>query len=93
MAVGYCFLPTAYCPLPLVVIQQEPAMPLIELRNLFQIYGTKNNPAYILRDINLSVEQGEFVSIMGPSGSEKSTLLYLLGMLERPTSGEYLFDG
>ena len=68
-------------------------MPLIELRNLFQIYGTKNNPAYILRDINLTVEQGEFVSIMGPSGSGKSTLLYLLGMLERPTSGEYLFDG
>jgi ABC-type lipoprotein export system ATPase subunit len=68
-------------------------MALIELREIFQIYGTDNQPVYVLRDINLTVETGEFVSIMGPSGSGKSTLLHLLGMLERPVRGEYLFDG
>lgn len=68
-------------------------MALIELRNIFQIYGTKETPAYVLRDINLDIEQGEFVSIMGPSGSGKSTLMYVIGMLERPTSGSYYFDG
>ena len=66
---------------------------MIELKNVFQVYGTDKNPAYILRDINLEVKEGEFVSIMGPSGSGKSTLLYVIGMLERPTSGEYYFDG
>lgn len=64
-------------------------MALIELKNIFQIYGTKEYPAYILRDINLDIERGEFVSIMGPSGSGKSTLMYVIGMLERPNSGEY----
>jgi ABC-type lipoprotein export system ATPase subunit len=68
-------------------------MAFIELQHIFQVYGTKDNPVYVLRDINLAVEQGEFVSIMGPSGSGKSTLLYVLGMLERPTSGAYHFDG
>lgn len=68
-------------------------MALIELRKIFQIYGTSENPAYVLRDINLEIEQGDFVSIMGPSGSGKSTLMYVIGMLERPTSGEYYFDG
>lgn len=68
-------------------------MALIELQHIFQIYGTRSNPVYVLRDINLEVEAGEFVSVMGPSGSGKSTLLYILGMLERPTEGEYHFDG
>jgi len=62
------------------------------MKNIFQIYGTESNPVYILRDINLEVSEVEFVSIMGPSGSGKSSLLYLIGMLERPTSGEYYFD-
>lgn len=48
---------------------------------------------FILRNINLTIEQGEFVSIMGPSGAGKSTLLHILGMLDEPSTGEYLFNG
>jgi putative ABC transport system ATP-binding protein len=66
---------------------------MITLRNIFQVYGSEENPVYILRDVNMDVAEGEFVSIMGPSGSGKSTLLYVIGMLERPTSGSYIFDG
>ncbi|MEN6543387.1 ABC transporter ATP-binding protein [Parvibaculum sp.] len=50
-------------------------------------------PVTLVRDINLSVDKGEFVSITGPSGSGKSSLLYLLGLLDVPTNGEVLIDG
>jgi ABC-type lipoprotein export system ATPase subunit len=48
---------------------------------------------YILKDINLTVNEGEFISIMGPSGSGKSTLLNVIGMLDEPDEGDYLFNG
>ncbi|HEY1007794.1 MAG TPA: ABC transporter ATP-binding protein, partial [Sphingobacteriaceae bacterium] len=48
---------------------------------------------FLLKDINMTVQEGEFISIMGPSGSGKSTLLHVLGMIEQPNEGEYLFDG
>jgi len=48
---------------------------------------------FILRNINLTIDQGAFVSIMGPSGAGKSTLLHILGMLDEPSTGEYLFNG
>ncbi|GAQ26023.1 MULTISPECIES: ABC transporter ATP-binding protein [Tepidanaerobacter] len=68
-------------------------MPLIELKNICRRY--KNGQVFInaLEDINLSIEEGEFVSIMGPSGSGKSTLLNILGCLDRPTSGTYEIAG
>ena len=73
---------------------QEPvdAGPVIELRVLTRTFpGTE--PVHALRDASLRVERGEYVSVIGPSGSGKSTLLHILGLLDRPTSGDYLLDG
>ena len=65
---------------------------MIRLKNVFKWYSTGFVKAYVLRDINLEINQGEFVSIMGPSGSGKSTLLHILGMLDEPSDGEYFFS-
>ena len=64
---------------------------MIKLRNIEKFYSTGFVKTYVLRDINLDVEEGEFVTIMGPSGAGKSTLLHILGMLDSPSGGEYLF--
>lgn len=66
---------------------------MIELKNLSRVFRTSDIETTALDAINLNVEKGEFVAIMGPSGCGKSTLLSILGMLEHPTSGEYLFEG
>lgn len=69
-----------------------PTAPVIELRDLTRTFpGTP--PVQALRGANLRVDQGDYVSIVGPSGSGKSTLLHILGLLDRPTSGDYLLDG
>ena len=68
-------------------------MPLIEIRNLEKIYGNGELATPALKNVSFSVEQGEFGAIMGASGSGKSTLLHILGFLDKPTSGEYIFDG
>ena len=59
------------------------------LQNLCKSYPTRSGDLMVLRDINLTLQTGEALAILGPSGSGKSTLLYLLGTLERPTSGTY----
>ena len=66
---------------------------LLELKNIFKNYiqGTMEVP--VLKDINLSVEEGEYVAIMGPSGSGKSTLMNIIGCIDKPSSGTYLLDG
>lgn len=64
---------------------------MIELKNLFKWYNTGSNRSFILKDINLSIGEGEFVSIMGPSGSGKSSLLNIIGMLDTASEGEYFF--
>lgn len=66
---------------------------MIQLRNVSKHYPAGFGRAYVLRNISLDIAQGEFISIMGPSGSGKSTLLHILGLLEEPSEGEYLFDG
>ncbi len=64
---------------------------MIKLKNIEKYYNNKSVRTFVLRNVNLDVEEGEFISIMGPSGSGKSTLLYILGMLDTPSSGEYHF--
>lgn len=69
-------------------------MPLLELRNVWRTFQAGDAPNVVaLQEIDLRIEQGEFVAIVGPSGGGKSTLLNILGMLDRPSSGEYLIDG
>jgi len=64
---------------------------MIEIKNIEKYYANKGIKNYVLRHANITIEQGEFVSIMGPSGAGKSTLLNILGMLEEPTYGTYEF--
>ena len=64
---------------------------MIQLQNIAKHYPAGFGKTYVLRNINLTINAGEFVSIMGPSGSGKSTLLHILGLLEEPSEGEYRF--
>ncbi|TLX45979.1 phosphonate ABC transporter ATP-binding protein [Pseudoalteromonas phenolica] len=66
---------------------------MIKLTKLNRVFRTQDVETTALNDINLNVEQGEFVAIMGPSGCGKSTLLSILGMLDSPSSGSFDFDG
>jgi putative ABC transport system ATP-binding protein len=70
----------------------QPAQPLITLRSLTKVYGKGDAAFLALRGIDLDVAQGEFLAIMGPSGSGKSTLMNLLGCLDTPSDGSYLYD-
>jgi ABC-type lipoprotein export system ATPase subunit len=64
---------------------------MIKLVNVEKFYSGNSIKTYVLRNINLNINEGEFVSVMGPSGSGKSTLLNIIGMLDAPSSGEYFF--
>jgi ABC-type lipoprotein export system ATPase subunit len=64
---------------------------MITLKNICKYYDNKYSRTFILKNVDLSVAEGEFISIMGPSGAGKSTLLNILGLLEEPSEGEYLF--
>jgi putative ABC transport system ATP-binding protein len=69
-------------------------MALIEVKNLSKTYQLgANNVVHALRGISLSIDKGEFVTVVGPSGSGKSTLMHILGCLDQPTSGQYFLDG
>ncbi|MTK13946.1 ABC transporter ATP-binding protein [Clostridium sp. OS1-26] len=68
-------------------------MEILKVENLNKTYGKGENIVEALKDINLSVNKGEFVAIVGASGSGKSTLLHLLGGLDRPTKGKVIIDG
>jgi putative ABC transport system ATP-binding protein len=66
---------------------------LIEIRNLTKVFLTEDIETHALGGIDLRIEPGEFVAIVGPSGSGKTTLLAILGLMDRPTSGEFLLHG
>ena len=68
-------------------------MALIEVKNLIKTYQTGEESFNALDDVSISIEEGEFVSIMGTSGSGKSTCMNTLGTLDIPTSGSYFLDG
>jgi len=66
---------------------------MIELRDITKSYSLGKELIAVLKQINLSIIEGEFTAIMGPSGSGKSTLMNIIGCLDKPTSGEYFLDG
>ncbi len=66
---------------------------MVELRQICHSYTGKSATQSVLKGVDLTVEEGEFLAIMGPSGSGKSTLLHIMGGILRPTSGVYQFQG
>ena len=66
---------------------------IIEIQNINKYFGEGENRVHILKNISLSIEKGDFVSIIGQSGSGKSTLMNIIGCLDKATSGKYYIDG
>src|SRR6185295_16453053 len=72
---------------------RKTAMKIIETRSLTKVYGSNGNAVHALRGIDLDIERGEMVALIGPSGSGKSTLMAILGCLDTPSGGGYALDG
>lgn len=66
---------------------------MIKTENLTKVFKTDEVQTYALNQVDIQVKKGEFVAIMGPSGCGKSTLLNIIGLLDNPTEGKYIFDG
>src|SRR5512145_2370976 len=73
--------------------QPENSAPLIELQGVTKVYGTGSAAMQALRGVDLQIQRGEFVAVMGASGSGKSTCMNILGCLDTPTAGRYEFQG
>src|SRR5690554_5954698 len=71
----------------------EPKRPLIEIQGLTKKYSLRGKELAVLRDLDLVINEGDRIAIMGVSGAGKSTLLQIIGTLDTPTSGRVLFDG
>jgi len=74
-------------------MNSAPAAPLIEFRGITKTYGQGQAAFQALSGVDLSIQQGEFLAVMGPSGSGKSTAMNILGCLDTPSTGTYLFQG
>lgn len=70
-----------------------PTPPLIELKGITKVYGSGAAEVRALDNVNMCIDEGEFLAIMGPSGSGKSTAMNVIGCLDEPTAGDYLFMG
>ena len=68
-------------------------MPILELKDICKDYQQGREPVRVLKNINLTVEKGDYLAIMGPSGSGKTTLMNIIGCLDVPTSGSYVLEG
>ena len=68
-------------------------MPILELQDICKDYQQGREPVRVLKNINLTVEKGDYLAIMGPSGSGKTTLMNIIGCLDVPTSGSYVLEG
>lgn len=66
---------------------------ILRVENVSKVYGREENQVWALDDVSFTVEQGEFLAIIGPSGSGKSTLLHILGGVDRPSSGKVYMNG
>ena len=66
---------------------------ILEMKHIYKNYQQGKMDVPVLKDVNFSMEEGEYVAIMGPSGSGKTTLMNLIGCLDKPTSGRFLLDG
>lgn len=73
--------------------EQTGGQPLVELQGVTKVYGSGTAAMRALQGVSLCIDEGEFVAVMGPSGSGKSTCMNILGCLDTPTEGKYLFKG
>ncbi len=81
-----------FCSLNKISLQNLDKIVMLECQNITKIYKSGDVETVALENVSFTINDGEFVAIMGPSGSGKSTLMHILGALDVPTSGEYILD-